>query len=586
MSNLTTPLQHSLFDHLRQEIPHGLPIIRCTKSTLVHLSHILEDTVLKNKIPAMLFTGFQESSHWREETQRYDELADIALQVCIFAGKPLPSESHAKQLHIELADGDPLRQEWFLLILSDRFSVLLCGQDRLDNVANEEDREFDTIWTFNRSHINQTLDILEDVIKQYRPDRLLSLQQARQTYTLSAPDESLLSQFFIDVLSHENILDREIRRQSALLQNVMRHVGLYAYTIETNSKGDSHVRLVFGDFDTLFGYTIGISDNPRYWFDKLIHPEDKSRFEANQKKLLHGVMASNDYRYIRSDGGIIWLRIMSQTVATKDGTTRYGIFMDVTPLYKANEIEHENKRLEHELKQEKELNAARNYFINSVMHEFRNPLASILLASEILERYKHKMSEEDKDKRLRIIQTQIVQLRDTLDDMSLIMNNQLSELGFHPTPHHAGRYMGDLIARFREGRGASHQLILEDTLTADDNHMLDLRLLKYIIPPILRNAIDFSAQGTTIICKVWREGDTLIFSVTDKGIGIPKDDQAHIFEPMYRAKNIPPAQHGGGLGLTIAHQCVTLHHGTIEFESQEGIGSVFRVIIPYLPALF
>lgn len=586
MSNLTTPLQHSLFDHLRQEIPHGLPIIRCTKSTLVHLSHILEDTVLKNKIPAMLFTGFQESSHWREETQRYDELADIALQVCIFAGKPLPSESHAKQLHIELADGDPLRQEWFLLILSDRFSVLLCGQDRLDNVANEEDREFDTIWTFNRSHINQTLDILEDVIKQYRPDRLLSLQQARQTYTLSAPDESLLSQFFIDVLSHENILDREIRRQSALLQNVMRHVGLYAYTIETNSKGDSHVRLVFGDFDALFGYTMGISDNPRYWFDKLIHPEDKSRFEANQKKLLHGVMASNDYRYIRSDGGIIWLRIMSQTVATKDGTTRYGIFMDVTPLYKANEIEHENKRLEHELKQEKELNAARNYFINSVMHEFRNPLASILLASEILERYKHKMSEEDKDKRLRIIQTQIVQLRDTLDDMSLIMNNQLSELGFHPTPHHAGRYMGDLIARFREGRGASHQLILEDTLTADDNHMLDLRLLKYIIPPILRNAIDFSAQGTTIICKVWREGDTLIFSVTDEGIGIPKDDQAHIFEPMYRAKNIPPAQHGGGLGLTIAHQCVTLHHGTIEFESQEGIGSVFRVIIPYLPALF
>lgn len=585
MSNLTTPLQHSLFDHLRQEIPHGLPIIRCTKSTLVHLSHILEDTVLKNKIPAMLFTGFQESSHWREETQRYDELADIALQVCIFAGKSLPSESHAKQLHIELADGDPLRQEWFLLILSDRFSVLLCGQDRLDNVANEEDREFDTIWTFDRKHISQTLDILEDVIKQYRPDRLLSLQQARQTYTLSAPDESLLSQFFIDVLSHENILDREIRRQSALLQNVMRHVGLYAYTIETNSEGDSHVRLVFGDFDTLFGYTIGISDNPRYWFDKLIHPEDKSRFEANQKKLLHGVMASNDYRYVRSDGGIIWLRIMSQTVATKDGTTRYGIFMDVTPLYKANEIEHENKRLEHELKQEKELNAARNYFINSVMHEFRNPLASILLASEILERYKHKMSEEDKDKRLRIIQTQIVQLRDTLDDMSLIMNNQLSELGFHPTPHHAGRYMGDLIARFREGRGASHQLILEDTLT-EDNHMLDLRLLKYIIPPILRNAIDFSGQGSTITCKVFREGDTLIFSVADEGIGIPKDDQAHIFEPMYRAKNIPPAQHGGGLGLTIAHQCVTLHHGTIEFESREGIGSVFRVIIPYLPALF
>lgn len=586
MSNAVASLPHSLFEHLRQEIPHGLPIIRCTKSTLVHLSHILEDTILKNKIPAMLFTGFQESSHWREETERYQELANIALQVCIFAGKPLPSESHAKQLYIELADGDPLRQEWFLLILSDRFSVLLCGQEKQENAPDEKDREFDTIWTFDRNHINQTLNILEVVIKRYRPERLLQLQQARQTYPLSAPDEALLSQFFIDVLNHENTLNHEIRRQSALLQNVMSHVGLYAYTIETTHEGDSHVRLVFGDFDALFGYTIGISDNPRYWFDKLIHPEDKSRFEANQKKLLPNVMASNDYRYIRSDGTIIWLRIMSQTVATKEGTTRYGIFMDVTPLYKANEIEHENKRLEHELRQEKELNAARNYFINSVMHEFRNPLASILLASEILERYKHKMSEEDKDKRLRIIQTQVVQLRDTLDDMSLIMNNQLSELGFHPTPHHAGRYMNDLITRFREGRGASHELIFEDTLAAEDNHMLDLRLLKYIIPPILRNAIDFSAQGTTITCKVMRESDNLIFSVADEGIGIPKDDQSHIFEPMFRAKNIIPAQHGGGLGLTIAQECVALHQGKIEFESTENVGSVFRVIIPYLRATF
>jgi len=585
MSNHTTSLPHSLFDRLRQEIPHGLPIIRCTKSTLVHLSHILEDTILKNKIPAMLFTGFQESSHWREETERYRELANIALQVCIFAGKPLPIESHAKQLHIELADGDPLRQEWFLLILSDRFSVLLCGQDRLENVSDEEEREFDTIWTFDRNPINQTLDILEDVIKRYRPERLLQLQQTRQTYPLSAPNESLLSQFFIDVLSHENTLNREIRRQSALLENVMSHVGLYAYTIETTHDGESHLRLVFGDFDALFGYTSGISDNPRYWFDKLLHPEDKPRFDANQKKFSPDMMASNDYRYIRSDGSIIWLRIMSQTVGTKDGTTRYGIFMDVTPLYKANEIEHENKRLEHELRQEKELNAARNYFINSVMHEFRNPLASILLASEILERYKHKMSEEDKDKRLRIIQTQIVQLRDTLDDMSLIMNNQLSQLGFHPTPYHAGHYMNDLIARFREGRGASHQLVLEDTLT-EDKHLLDLRLLKYIIPPILRNAIDFSAHGTTIICKVVREGDNLVFSVADEGMGIPKDDQAHIFEPMFRAKNIPPAQHGGGLGLTIAQECVALHNGKIEFDSTEGVGSVFRVIIPYMPALF
>lgn len=581
MTKSASPLQHSLFDMLHQHISTELPIVRCSKSTLAHLSYILEDTILKNKIPAMLFMGFQELSHGYEQTRRYEQFAQIALQVCVFAGKPLPPESYAQQLHIELAEGDPLRQEWFLLILSDSFSVLLCGQDTRQDVSDEEDRQFDTIWTFDQIYITQTLTILEQVIAHYRPERLAQLQDARQTHMLNPPNEMLLSQFLIDVLNHENILEHEFREQSLLLQTVMKQMGLYAYIVEIPNDGKGIIRPVFGDFNALFGYSFEQIKDADYWFDELVYHDDKARFYLTQKMRPLNLIASNDYRYLHRDGHVLWLRVMSQTVSSPSGTIRYGTFMDVTPLYHAQEIEREKQRLAQALEQEKELNAIRTYFMNSVMYEFRNPLASILLASEMLQRYKDKMTEEERDKRLRIIQTQVIQLRDTLDDMALIMNNQISRMGFHPISDHIRRYVNEVINRFRDGRAMYHHLILEDTLS-DDPHLIDTRLLKYIIPAILRNAVDYSAQGTTILCRLFREENSIVFSVKDEGIGIPIDDQSHIFKPLFRGKNLPSSHHGGGLGLTVAQECAQLHGGRIEFHSQVGVGSEFRVIIPYV----
>jgi PAS domain S-box-containing protein len=579
----SSPLEHSLFELIRQEIT-DVALVRCTKNILIHLSHTLEDTVLKNKIPAMLFTGFQESSHWAEETARYQELAKVAMQICIFAGKPFPPESQANQLHIELADGDPLRQEWFLLILSDSFSVLLCGQDTQMGASDDIDREFDTIWTFDAAKINRTLNILDEVIGHYRPERLASLQQARQTFTLNPPNETLLSQFVMDVLRYENTLNREIRQQTMLLETIMVNVGQYAYVIEGKLDGTSTLRFVSGNVDKLFGYDMAESEDAQYWFEKLVHPDDKARFYANQNTLQSNIFSSNEYRYIRQDGQIIRLRVTSQTIPNPDGYTRYGTFQDVTSLYDSERIHQENEKLARQLEQEKEINATRAYFINSVMHEFRNPLATILLASEMIERYSDKMSEAEKNNRLRIIQNQVMHLRTTLDDMTLIMNNELREMGFNPEPEDADIYFGGLLDRFRKGKGANHRVIIEDTLPKIPV-LLDTRLLKYVIPALLSNAAQYSPRNSTIICRLYQDGDHLVFSVTDEGIGIPVDDQPNIFKPLFRARNVSPSHHGGGLGLTIAEECVTMHKGKIEFITQEGVGSTFMAILPYMPAL-
>lgn len=212
----------SLFNLLRQEFGATLAPVRCTKATLVHLSHTLEDLVLSEQLPALLFTGFQESSHWREETERYRALAAIAQQVCVFAGGSLPPESSAKELHVTLRGDDPLRQEWFVVLLCSQFSVLLCGQDRQALAAEEATRQFDTLWSFEPEVIGQVLDLLEQVVARYRPERLALLQGARASFPPINPHPKIITAFTSELIRFEEQLHQQLHSASVALDEQLR----------------------------------------------------------------------------------------------------------------------------------------------------------------------------------------------------------------------------------------------------------------------------------------------------------------------------------------------------------------------------
>lgn len=219
-SDSTIPV--SLFAILREQFGDTLQPLRCTKATLVHISHTLEDLVLSQQLPALLFTGFQESSHWRKETERYRALATIAQQVCIFAGGTLPAESLASELHVTLRGDDPLRQEWFLALLCPQFAVLLCGQDRQVPAEDEATRQFDTLWSFKPAVIDAVLDRLEAVIESYRPERLAALRAARQSFPLVAPDPDLVTRFTAELIRFEEELHQRLMHTRQQLEQQMR----------------------------------------------------------------------------------------------------------------------------------------------------------------------------------------------------------------------------------------------------------------------------------------------------------------------------------------------------------------------------
>jgi signal transduction histidine kinase len=117
------------------------------------------------------------------------------------------------------------------------------------------------------------------------------------------------------------------------------------------------------------------------------------------------------------------------------------------------------------------------------------------------------------------------------------------------------------------------------------------RRLRQVLSNLLANAIKFSPEGSKVLLSAREEPDCLIIEVADEGIGIPAEDQEHIFDDFFRASNVEDVS-GAGLGLSIAKKIIDAHNGTIEVESPYSpnkTGTRFTVRIPRnlpLPAPF
>jgi signal transduction histidine kinase len=122
-------------------------------------------------------------------------------------------------------------------------------------------------------------------------------------------------------------------------------------------------------------------------------------------------------------------------------------------------------------------------------------------------------------------------------------------------------------------------VINEDVPVALPEVEVDEGRLKQVMLNLLGNAIKFTNEGSSITVKAEASDRELLVQVTDRGIGIPEEAMAHIFERFYQVKGT--AMTGGtGLGLHISKQIIEAHDGRIRAESKLGEGSTFSFTLP------
>ncbi|MDH7569545.1 MAG: HAMP domain-containing sensor histidine kinase, partial [Armatimonadota bacterium] len=105
--------------------------------------------------------------------------------------------------------------------------------------------------------------------------------------------------------------------------------------------------------------------------------------------------------------------------------------------------------------------------------------------------------------------------------------------------------------------------------------------LTRMVENLVSNAVKYTPDGGRITVSLREQGKAVELVVQDTGIGIPKDQQAHLFEEFFRAENARQlTDNGTGLGLAIVKRMVENHHGTIAIESEEGQGTRVTVVLP------
>lgn len=240
---------------------------------------------------------------------------------------------------------------------------------------------------------------------------------------------------------------------------------------------------------------------------------------------------------------------------------------------KANQI-----KLEKALKKEKELNELKSRFVSMASHEFRTPLSTILSSADLIEAYTQDEQQSKRERHTSKIKSAVANLTGILNDFLSLSKLEEGNLSLQKTSFNLHSFC-ELVQDELQGLLKPGQNINHHGINDNQEVNLDKKFLKNILFNLLSNAIKYSNANQPIDCNVEVTDTHLHIAITDYGIGIPEEEQQHLFTRFFRAHNVENIQ-GTGLGLNIVKRYVDLMEGQITFESRLGVGTTFRVVIP------
>jgi len=253
----------------------------------------------------------------------------------------------------------------------------------------------------------------------------------------------------------------------------------------------------------------------------------------------------------------------------------------------AGELADTNRIVSDAYRQLTELDQVKNELITRVSHELRNPVASLQTAAKILEQYQHGPPEKAA-RFIGVIREEAGKLAEIVDSVvqaALLAGTQ--EVPIRQVVA-AEELFRRAVAPLREVAQARNIRLQARIQSGLDRLECDPQSLEASLRAIIKNAIEFSHDGGAVRVEVRRQarGDRWWVSlrVTDEGIGIPEQEQPHVFETFWQGSNVLAGKRRGiGLGLAIAKRVVENHGGTVSLRSQVAEGTEVTVELPQEP---
>jgi signal transduction histidine kinase/CheY-like chemotaxis protein len=233
---------------------------------------------------------------------------------------------------------------------------------------------------------------------------------------------------------------------------------------------------------------------------------------------------------------------------------------------------------------ERDMDLMKNEFVSTVSHELRTPMTSIKGYVELLLDGEAGELNEVQSEFLGIVKENSDRLVDLINELLDISRIESGRIHLTIQPLDMGELIAGAVGTFKtaiEGNGLTLAVDVPEKLprVAGDRDRVG-----QVLNNLISNAIKYSPDGGTITVRVARDGREQRVSVTDTGIGIPREDREKIFTQFHRVDSSLARQVGGsGLGLAVSKKIINLLGGRIWVESAVGKGSTFSFTLPTAP---
>ena len=232
------------------------------------------------------------------------------------------------------------------------------------------------------------------------------------------------------------------------------------------------------------------------------------------------------------------------------------------------------------LRREKEM--LREHFAAIVSHELKSPLNAVqqnlfALGVELAGRLT-----DDQRTRLERCSSRVNDLLKLIHTWLRVMSTDIEKVRESFVPTAVPTWIAKAVEVVAPEAARKEVEIRTDIQTPLARVLGDEGTLVEALVNILGNAVKYSRVGNPVQVFARQEGDRIVISVADTGVGIAKEDLPHIFEDFYRGKPGDAPQPGSGLGLAMTRRIVEVHDGSISVESELGQGSTFVLNLPAL----